>query len=62
MNAPHEPDDLMTIGEMSARTGVAASALRYYEELGLVSSVRTGGNHSGYPRNMLSPVSLIVVA
>ncbi len=62
MNAPHEPDDLMTIGEMSARTGVAASALRYYEELGLVSSVRTGGNQRRYPRHMLRRVSLIAVA
>ena len=62
MNAPHEPDDLMTIGEMSARTGVAASALRYYEDLGLVSSVRTGGNQRRYPRHMLRRVSLIAVA
>ncbi|WP_157697242.1 redox-sensitive transcriptional activator SoxR [Brachybacterium avium] len=47
---------------MSRRTGVAASALRYYEELGLVGSVRTGGNQRRYPRHMLRRVSLISVA
>ncbi|ASK65844.1 redox-sensitive transcriptional activator SoxR [Brachybacterium avium] len=62
MNPTHEPDELLTIGEMSRRTGVAASALRYYEELGLVGSVRTGGNQRRYPRHMLRRVSLISVA
>ncbi|MDN5820369.1 MAG: redox-sensitive transcriptional activator SoxR [Brachybacterium sp.] len=62
MNPAHEPDELLTIGEMSRRTGVAASALRYYEELGLVGSVRTGGNQRRYPRHMLRRVSLISVA
>ncbi|MGP9536752.1 redox-sensitive transcriptional activator SoxR [Brachybacterium sp. AOP43-C2-M15] len=47
---------------MSRRTGVAASALRYYEELGLVGSVRTTGNQRRYPRHMLRRVSLISVA
>ncbi|GAA4520133.1 redox-sensitive transcriptional activator SoxR [Brachybacterium paraconglomeratum] len=62
MNPTYEPDDLLTIGEMSHRTGVATSALRYYEELGLVGSVRTGGNQRRYPRHMLRRVSLISVA
>ena len=62
MNPAHEPDELLTIGEMSLRTGVAASALRYYEDLGLVSSVRTAGNQRRYPRHMLRRVSLITVA
>ncbi|ATG56342.1 redox-sensitive transcriptional activator SoxR [Brachybacterium ginsengisoli] len=62
MNAPHEPDELLTIGGMSARTGVAASALRYYEELGLIGSVRTGGNQRRYARHMLRRVSLVSVA
>ena len=39
--ATHEPDELLTIGEMSRRTGVAVSALRYYESLGMIASVRT---------------------
>lgn len=57
-----EPDELLTIGEMSARTGVATSALRYYEELGLIASVRTAGNQRRYARHMLRRVSLIAVA
>ena len=62
MNPIYDPDDLLTIGEMGRRTGVAASALRYYEDLGLVGSVRTGGNQRRYPRHMLRRVSLISVA
>ncbi|WP_114853843.1 redox-sensitive transcriptional activator SoxR [Brachybacterium sp. YJGR34] len=62
MNAVHEPEELLTIGEMSRRTGVAPSALRYYEQLGLVGSVRTVGNQRRYPRHMLRRVSLISVA
>ncbi|MEE1618581.1 redox-sensitive transcriptional activator SoxR [Brachybacterium sp. J153] len=62
MNTPHEPDELLTIGEMGRRTGVAASALRYYEDLGLIASVRSAGNQRRYPRHMLRRVSLITVA
>ena len=62
MSTPHEPDDLLTIGEMSRRTGVAASALRYYEDLGLVGAVRTAGNQRRYARHMLRRVSLVSVA
>lgn len=62
MSAPHEPDELLTIGEMSRRTGVAPSALRYYEELGLVGAVRTAGNQRRYARHMLRRVSLVSVA
>ncbi|WP_301473159.1 redox-sensitive transcriptional activator SoxR [Brachybacterium sp.] len=62
MSVPHEPEELLTIGEMRRRTGVAASALRYYEELQLIASVRTGGNQRRYARHMLRRVSLISVA
>lgn len=58
----YAPDDLLSIGEMSRRTGVAASALRFYEELGLIAAVRTGGNQRRYPRHMLRRVSLVSVA
>lgn len=54
--------NLLTIGEMSHRTGVAVSALRYYEELGLIASQRTAGNQRRYARHMLRRVSLISVA
>ena len=62
MPASHSSDELLTIGEMSSRTGVAVSALRYYEELGLVASIRTAGNQRRFARHMLRRVSLITVA
>ena len=42
--SPHAPDAPLTIGEMTRRTGVAASALHFYESLGLIASTRTPGN------------------
>jgi MerR family redox-sensitive transcriptional activator SoxR len=57
-----EPEDLLAIGEVSRRTGVAPSALHYYEQLGLITSTRTGGNQRRYSRHMLRRVSLILVA
>lgn len=62
MPAGHEPEELLTIGDMGRRTGVAVSALRYYESLGLIASVRSAGNQRRYPRHMLRRVSLIAVA
>lgn len=62
MVQPHDSDELMTIGEVSRRTGVAVSALRYYEELGLIVSFRTAGNQRRYPRHMLRRISLVAVA
>jgi MerR family redox-sensitive transcriptional activator SoxR len=56
------PDDSLSIGEISRRTGVAASALHYYERLGLIASERTGGNQRRYSRHMVRRVSLILVA
>ncbi|WP_043671914.1 redox-sensitive transcriptional activator SoxR [Clavibacter michiganensis] len=58
----HAPDELLTVGEMTRRTGVAASALRFYEELGLIAAERTPGNQRRYARHMLRRVSLITVA
>ncbi|GAB3598109.1 redox-sensitive transcriptional activator SoxR [Microbacterium tumbae] len=56
------PDELLTVGEMSRRTGVAVSALHFYERLGLIASSRTSGNQRRYARHMLRRVSLITVA
>ena len=60
--AVHGPDEPLTIGEMSRRTGVATSALHFYESLGLIASTRTAGNQRRYARHMLRRVSLITVA
>ncbi|WEK61833.1 MAG: redox-sensitive transcriptional activator SoxR [Candidatus Microbacterium colombiense] len=58
----HTADESLTIGEMTRRTGVAASALHFYEKLGLIASTRTAGNQRRYPRHMLRRVSLVTVA
>jgi MerR family redox-sensitive transcriptional activator SoxR len=58
----HDAGELLTVGEMSRRTGVAASALRFYEDLGLIAAERTAGNQRRYARHMLRRVSLITVA
>jgi MerR family redox-sensitive transcriptional activator SoxR len=52
----------LTIGEHSRRSGVAASALRFYESVGLVASERTSGNQRRYPRHMLRRVAFIRAA
>lgn len=57
-----EPEDLLSVGEASRRTGVAVSALHYYERLGLIASTRTAGNQRRYPRHMLRRISLLLVA
>lgn len=55
---------LLTISETARRSGVAASALRYYEERGLISAAeREGsGNHRRYPRPVLRRIAFIVFA
>jgi MerR family transcriptional regulator, redox-sensitive transcriptional activator SoxR len=53
---------LLTIGEVSRRSGVAASALRFYEERGLIRSDRTGSGHRRYPRPVLRRIAFIVFA
>ncbi len=52
----------LTIGELAKRTGVATSALRFYEEKGLISSNRTEGNQRRYPRATVRQVSIIRAA
>jgi MerR family transcriptional regulator, redox-sensitive transcriptional activator SoxR len=54
--------ELLTIGEVSRRSGVAASALRYYEERGLISSERAGSGHRRYPRPVLRRIAFVVFA
>lgn len=52
----------LTVGEVSARSGVAVSALHFYEAKGLIRSSRTRGNQRRYPRAVLRRVSVIKVA
>ena len=52
----------LTIGELAGRTGVATTALRFYEERGLIRSERTAAGHRRYPRAMARRVAFIVFA
>jgi len=52
----------LPIGEVARRSGVAASALRFYEERGLISSERAGSGHRRYPRPVLRRIAFIVFA
>ncbi len=53
---------LLTISEISRRSGVASSALRFYEERGLIKSERAGSGHRRYPRAVLRRIAFIVFA
>jgi MerR family redox-sensitive transcriptional activator SoxR len=53
---------VLTIGEVADRSGVATSALRFYEEVGLIRSVRTDAGHRRYPRAVLRRVAFIIFA
>ena len=52
----------LPISEVSRRSGVAASALRFYEERGLISSERAGSGHRRFPRPVLRRIAFIVFA
>lgn len=52
----------LTIGELSERSGVATSALHFYERNGLITSTRTPGNQRRYRREMLRRVAFIRVS
>jgi MerR family redox-sensitive transcriptional activator SoxR len=53
---------VLTISDVSTRSGVAASALRFYEERGLIASERAGSGHRRYRRPVLRRVAFIVFA
>jgi MerR family redox-sensitive transcriptional activator SoxR len=55
-------NDLLTIGEVAKRSGVAASALRFYEDKGLIGSERAGSGHRRYQRAVLRRIAFIVFA
>jgi MerR family transcriptional regulator, redox-sensitive transcriptional activator SoxR len=54
--------ELLTISEVARRSGVAASALRFYEERGLISSERAGSGHRRYRRAVLRRIAFVVFA
>ena len=54
--------DLLTVGQVSERSGFAPSALRFYERQGLVRAARTTGNQRRYERNVLRRLAFIRAA
>jgi MerR family redox-sensitive transcriptional activator SoxR len=57
-----EDVEALTIGEVAKRSGVAASALRFYEERGLIASERAGSGHRRFARPVLRRIAFIVFA
>jgi MerR family redox-sensitive transcriptional activator SoxR len=55
-------NEVFTIGEIAKRSGVAPSALRFYEELNLIRSERNAAGHRRYPRSVLRRIAFIVFA
>jgi MerR family transcriptional regulator, redox-sensitive transcriptional activator SoxR len=55
-------DEAMTIGAVAKRSGVATSALRFYEAEGLIRSERTDAGHRRYSRAVIRRVAFIVFA
>lgn len=54
--------DVLTIGELARRTGLSVSAIRFYEDKGLVEPLRTGGNQRRYLRADIRRLSFILIA
>jgi MerR family redox-sensitive transcriptional activator SoxR len=55
-------DETIPIGVLSRRTGVAVSAIRFYEEKGLIKALRTSGNQRRFLRSDIRRVSFILIA
>ncbi|MEU7477239.1 redox-sensitive transcriptional activator SoxR [Lentzea sp. NPDC042327] len=54
--------EMLTIGQVAERSGVPHTALRFYEDRGLIGSVRTAGNQRRYPRSVLRRLAFIRTA
>jgi MerR family redox-sensitive transcriptional activator SoxR len=57
-----KPSDLLSIGEIARRTGLSVSAIRFYEEQGLIEPVRSGGNQRRFLRSDIRRLSFILIA
>jgi MerR family redox-sensitive transcriptional activator SoxR len=57
-----DKDDLISIGTLAQRTGVAVSAIRFYEDKGLIFSERTSGGQRRFRRSDIRRLSFILIA
>lgn len=62
MAAPSPPAFELSIGEVARRSGVAVSALHFYEAEGLIRGWRSAGNQRRFPRGILRRVAIIKIA
>lgn len=62
MSQPCTAEKVMTVGQLAARSGVAVTALHFYESKGLIHSTRSSGNQRRYPRETLRRVAVIKMA
>jgi MerR family redox-sensitive transcriptional activator SoxR len=60
--SPSELRTPLSVGEVAERSGIAVSALHFYEARGLIRSARTAGNQRRYPREVLRRIAVIKVA
>jgi MerR family redox-sensitive transcriptional activator SoxR len=60
--ASTSPEELLSIGEVAERTGVAVSALRFYEAQRLIASTRSGGGQRRFRREVLRRIAFIRIA
>jgi MerR family redox-sensitive transcriptional activator SoxR len=56
------PPALLSIGDLSRRTGLSVSAIRFYEARGLVAAIRTGGNQRRFMRSDIRRLSFALIA
>ena len=57
-----KPNDLLGIGDLARRTGLSVSAIRFYEDKGLVEPFRTSGNQRRFLRSDIRRLSFILIA
>ncbi|WP_271439002.1 redox-sensitive transcriptional activator SoxR [Pontixanthobacter luteolus] len=55
-------NDTLTIGDLARRTGLSVSAIRFYEERGLVEAMRTSGNQRRFLRSDIRRLSFVMIA
>jgi len=60
--SPASPADMLTVGQIAERCGVAASAVRYYDDEGLIVSTRTPGGQRRFSRDTIRRIAFILAA